>query len=467
MKKSIFLLIIIYTSNQYANAQTWSTVGSGISGYGRIEAMCEYNGELYVGGAFDTIGGLPVNSIARWNGSTWDSVPGTYSLTNYLGAFLNFEIFDMIIYNGELVIAGLIWQNGNQVTGIAKWNGSTWSQLGNGLDNRVFALEVYNGELYVAGHLEHAGSVIARGIARWNGTTWNQVGGQGLNFSPGFFGNALQIYNGELYLGGGFNYINGIPINHLAKWNGVDWDSVPGSNFWYSVESLGIYNNRLYMGGFHEYNNGMIHRITSWDNVTRDSVGTGLKGIPVCYANYNNELYCAGQFDTAGGVPALGIARWNDAAWQDVGGGLSLYNTNVDTSFTPPNHYEVFHREMILSMCVYNNDLYVGGTFEQVGGVTAHSIAKWHTTTSITENENDFNFSLYPNPSSGNTTIYIDEKLSNATLTIYDVLGNVIMKPQLVSGNHFEFRDEAFFSGIYFITLKQDNKITTKKLVKL
>ena len=54
-------------------AQTWSAVGTGMSGY--ITSLSVYNGLLYAGGQFSTAGSIPVNdNIAQWNGTTWDSV---------------------------------------------------------------------------------------------------------------------------------------------------------------------------------------------------------------------------------------------------------------------------------------------------------------------------------------------------------------------------------------------------------
>ncbi len=36
--------------------------------------MAVYNVELYVTGGFDSAGGIAVNNIAKWNGSSWSAV---------------------------------------------------------------------------------------------------------------------------------------------------------------------------------------------------------------------------------------------------------------------------------------------------------------------------------------------------------------------------------------------------------
>jgi hypothetical protein len=79
---------------------------------------------------------------------------------------------------------------------------------------------------------------------------------------------------------------------------------------------------------------------------------------------HNNELYAAGHFQTAGGVPTRGIARWNGTNWNQVGGpGLNLSAGFVGTALKP-----------------YGNDLYLAGGFYLVNGLSVHSIARWKGT---------------------------------------------------------------------------------------
>ena len=69
---------------------TWSPVGGGFSDYNvyssgvnfdtSVDSLHVFNGELYVGGIFNRVGstnhviGIPVTSIAKWNGSSWSSL---------------------------------------------------------------------------------------------------------------------------------------------------------------------------------------------------------------------------------------------------------------------------------------------------------------------------------------------------------------------------------------------------------
>ena len=70
-----------------------------------------------------------------------------------------------------------------------------------------------------------------------------------------------------------------------------------------------------------------------------------------------SDLYAAGGFTTADGVPANKIAKWNGSTWSAVGGG-------VEEGF-------------VNNLAISGTDVYIGGTFEIVGGVIAHNLAKW------------------------------------------------------------------------------------------
>ncbi|MDQ6694887.1 MAG: hypothetical protein M3014_10805, partial [Chloroflexota bacterium] len=74
----------------------------------------------------------------------------------------------------------------------------------------------------------------------------------------------------------------------------------------------------------------------------------------------NGDIYVAGTFTMAGGVPANRIARWNGNAWSALGSGA---NSTVYT------------------LTIIGNDVYAGGLFTIAGGVTVNHVAKWNGST--------------------------------------------------------------------------------------
>jgi len=377
----------------------WSTTGTGTNGY--INAMAVYKGNLYVGGEFDSIGGIAAKSIAMWNGSNWSAVgKGEYSA--------QYGIYAMAVYNGELYIGGSIDSvDGKLIYGIAKYNGSTWSALGSGIyaadeEDGVFALAVYNGQLYVGGGFDSAGGISLKEIARWNDTVWSSVG---KSMNDGGSISALAVYNGNLYAGGMFDTAGGIPANRIAIWNGSVWSplesGITGEATWASVNAL---------------------------------------------TSFNNELYVGGYFDTVNGKPMNCIAKWNGTSWSALGTGISNGGS-------------------IAAMAVYNNALYVGGGFDSAGGVYAKNIAMWNEVTPVDNIKGLAQLKIYPNPVVHTLFLKNDISGRKTSYAIYNELGQSIQAGKIISDiNKIDVSD--FLSGIYLISVSDGNKLYNYKFVK-
>ena len=111
----------------------------------------------------------------------------------------------------KLYVAGQFDQvDGNYVRGIASWDGTAWSTMGDGLDScgncgslvgATWSINRFNNELYVGGDFRWAGDINAKHLARWNGSTWNYApGGQ-----PNSRVTDIQVLNNELYICGAFD----------------------------------------------------------------------------------------------------------------------------------------------------------------------------------------------------------------------------------------------------------------------
>ena len=138
---------------------------------------------------------------------------------------------------------------------IAKWDGATWTAVGEGLPMLLFALTVYddgNGEALYAGGWSGAGRGLGQAnVAKWDGTSWTILGVQG----DGVF--ALTEYDDgsgpALYAGGNFTSADGISANRVAKWDGTMWSPLGSGLSGREVYALAVYDNgngpALYSGG--------------------------------------------------------------------------------------------------------------------------------------------------------------------------------------------------------------------------
>ncbi len=359
MKRQLLFLVSVFFLGIFSevNAQSWSAAGSGTT-YG-VSSMTLYNGEIYA--TTNDQWSFPLQ-LQSWNGSGWQT-KGTVEGDSY-GSLPGIpKLWSTIEYNGEIYVGGNFAKvNSQDDTSIARYNATTgfWSDVygPNGVHcGEVLAMAVYNGELYVGGGL----CGIIGTLKRWNGFGWSLLPGLS---SPTF---ALAVYNNELYAG---------DFSGIHKWNGSTWSFAGGGGPSGGVYSFAVYNGELYAGG--EFassintggNNIPTNNIAKWNGTTWSALGGGLSGTPIttsvltnlrvcAITGYNNELYAAGNFTIAGGLPASCIAKWNGTNWSALGSGTNF----------PVN-----------ALVVNNNDLYVGGDFSVAGGIATNHVARWNTT---------------------------------------------------------------------------------------
>ena len=170
---------------------------------------------------FTTAGGVAANNIARWNGSTWSA----------LGNGIARQVMAVAIAgNGDVYASGYFTTAGEvAANNIARWNGSTWSALGNGLGagaySYVWTIAIAgNGDVYAGGYFATAGEVNASNIARWNGSEWSALGSGMDTYSEVY---ALTIAgNGDVYAGGYFTMAGDVNASGVAIWNGTEWSAL-------------------------------------------------------------------------------------------------------------------------------------------------------------------------------------------------------------------------------------------------
>lgn len=149
----------------------FAAIGSGFTtgmmGSCMVHSLCVYNGNLYAGGMFEHASSQDMHNIGMWNGSNWVSighVEGSMHGENGVNA--------MCVYNGQMYVGGNFGSCGSQVANnLGCWNGSTWSTIGTGMNGEVNALSVFHNELYMAGDFTSAAGTAANNIARYSANT--------------------------------------------------------------------------------------------------------------------------------------------------------------------------------------------------------------------------------------------------------------------------------------------------------
>lgn len=214
----------------------WSALGSGVDVGQSVLDMTTFDdgaGEaLWVAGDFTSIGGAPAKRVARWDGNVWWS-PST-GPSNVARA--------LAVHDDGMGAGAQLYVGGGFVTvgtvgcfGVARWNGASWSTVGNGFNDDVVELAVFddgNGpKLYAAGPFTSAPPVAAVGVARWDGLSWQPVGSDVSGSDEVLSFEVFDDGSGPaLFAGGTFQSIDGGPTRYLAKWRGSGWLSAGQPN---------------------------------------------------------------------------------------------------------------------------------------------------------------------------------------------------------------------------------------------
>ncbi len=313
------------------NGNEWSALGNGVDE--EVFALAIDGTDVYVGGSFSKAGAISANHIARYDAAT-----GTWSA---LGSGINASVRALALGHGKLYAGGDFTAAGSaSVHYIAQWNGGAWSPLGSGIefDDSVDALAVAGPDLYIGGSFAditvEGVSIRINGMLRWNSLTDERylvgstdmpgVTRQGIGDFPGEVF-ALAYNNGVLYVGGNFGKAGSVAASAIAAYDlDSGWralgDSVGGLST-PRVRGIATAGNQVFVGGsFTAAGTAEANYIALWDEAAQQwsALGSGLgleAGLDdggIAVAVNGASLYVGGEFETAGGNPSSGFARWGE-----------------------------------------------------------------------------------------------------------------------------------------------------------
>lgn len=127
------------------------------------------------------------------------------------------------------------------------------------------------------------------------------------------------------------------------------------------VISVAISGNDIYAGGFFDSAGGVpASNIAKWNGTNWEPLGSGTNNVVRTIAVSGNNVYAGGDFTLAGGVPVNKIARWDGTNWHALGSGL----------FNPGG-------ASVYTIVTFGNNVFAGGLFSEAGGNPANNIARW------------------------------------------------------------------------------------------
>jgi trimeric autotransporter adhesin len=335
-----------------ALAQGWSPTFANGPTDGQVNAYVTYNNQLYAGGTFTIIDGVPAQYIARWTGTQWTALPGD-PLPNPTEA--------LAVYNGVLFAGGPFVVEEDcpnppcQIPPprlIAQYTQTGWVlDPKEAAAGRVADLEVYDGSLFVGGHIVGVDTVVdSPHLVKYTNGVWEGVG-NGLNGAghPGLGADGVydlltvdrsviapldELGGRVLCVAGTYqsaDTANPVPgTRSIAHWSTIGgWEAIgcglpsPGFGIPPSLQALAVFKGKLHVGGgFYSIgcNSTQVSHLASWDGSDWSSVSaTGITGSSAYVASLTvlgtKTLYVGGYFTQAGGLACSSFARWDGLAF--------------------------------------------------------------------------------------------------------------------------------------------------------
>ena len=289
------------------NNTSYAAMGSLIDGI--VSAAVEFDGEIYIGGSFNS----GTVDMLHWNGTLWQPTtvfPGKsseihtfhvhngmlhasggrsgFAGTDYLvarlnngdwenvGQVLNQPILALETFDGALIAGGSFTDNflstGNTILHAARLNGNTWEQLGNGLNGPVRDMLVHEGQLYATGDMASMmGTSFGLSRIAIEALTWEPLMpniGNYITASPvdaPSYANAMVEKDGRIYIAGNIYCYQGLTYGTgVVVFNGTVDDVQPYCDFQGPAMDIDLLGSTLVVGGSSlAYNNIISTDITT------------------------------------------------------------------------------------------------------------------------------------------------------------------------------------------------------------
>ncbi|MEC9372244.1 MAG: hypothetical protein VYC34_00295, partial [Planctomycetota bacterium] len=214
-----------------------------------------------------------------------------------------------------------------------------------------------------------AGDLEVNGIALWTGAAWTSFPTGGISGQSEIIRDASHV-NGELWISGSFDEVDGVSVRNVAAYDGAAWRPVGPTGFTGSVR-FPIRDLHVHAGAPHVVTTPplttipMVLRYNERADQWTEPAPPGPRGLGRTLGEYNGNLIVGGIFNQLGATTDVfsNLASFNGAAWTDIGGGVRLDAEGV---------------EQVAALIEWNSRLYVGGEFDHAGAEPIANLAAWN-----------------------------------------------------------------------------------------
>lgn len=391
----------------------------------RIYTLHQGENSLYVGGSFQNIqtgtGIENFGNMARYNGTSWSRLVSTPST---LYGATNGAVKSLVFHEGKLYVGGdftTVDVNAAVTAGhlaTYNWNSTPlWQAVGStGLSGNSATAEVmtlWNNRVLIAGRFESGDGVLSRNMVIYDeaqgfitintGSFTGQVGRA----------RCLAIQDGKVYIGGDYNNVG---LNNLLGLNAYDGSNWLNLNADIGFDRRALYacnQNYIWVGGNLEELGADVNNLFIYDVVNNTVLPFstnywGVDGIVNAMAEYNGELYIAGEFD-------------------------HLQGSNGQPDIAFKNIFKVSN------FCA--------------------------TSVGINTETKSNDIQVYPNPAADKLHLRLENNTAIRQLSIQNLTGQQLYTT-CISGEKALIDISQLPYGIYYISLQNENEKTIQKFVK-
>lgn len=336
---------------------------------GKVAAMAALpNGDVVASGDFTSFRGVPCDGLVRRSPSgSWTALsPGPLLGVAAMAPTANGDLLLVGPIATPLTVSTTLVRSSNGVpTVIASVDPG--GRLGE-------PLELDDGSIVVCGFGTLAGLPLSR-VLRYDGTSWSALG----FVSEGGTGALAKLPGGGL-LAGGSRSLQSTLVSNVARWDGSSWQSLGVGT---PVAGSAIIDLAVLADGtpvaIGEWSPNAFG-VARFDGVAWQTMGgafffgQGLDAPTTLLPLPDNDLLVGGAFDRIGTTSASRVARWDGQAWSAIGSGLD----------------GPAYSQALAMVMAANGQVFVGGSFDGIGGQASASVARLQTACPATAQRSGF-----------------------------------------------------------------------------
>jgi beta-propeller uncharacterized protein DUF5122 len=289
-----------------------------------VLSLAVSGGDVYAGGAFTQVGGLARNRIAKLSAASGSAFSGWNPNANervLALAVSGDELFAGGVFNGTNSIGG---QSRDFIAKLSTASGNAFSQWNPDAENTVRKLVVDGNDVYAGGSfLNSIGGLNRDFIAKLSAASGNGFTGFDAGIVNGFV-DALALSGSTLYTGGGFDTIGGQSRSKIASlftgsgnaFSGFDPDAQntgnPAQNL---VTALAVSGDEVYAGGGFTEIGGLprnrIAALFAGSGNAFSSFNPDANGFVRALAATPSQLFVGGEFTMIGDQSREGFAQFS------------------------------------------------------------------------------------------------------------------------------------------------------------